>query len=111
MTSEGLFDGLVVEDSEKFSVAEEYLNRLFPDRSLKRVLLVVPPDGGKSIFRYDAAKRKRMSNFPPYGLMVVAKHLREVGGVCEILNLQHEILKTCILSKDESEFEKALDFW
>ncbi len=104
ITSEDLTEGLVAEDAEKFSIAENYLNRLFPDRDLKRILLVVPPDGDKSIFRYDAAKRKRMSNFPPYGLMVVAKCLREVGVVCEIVNLQHEILKSCILSEDESGF-------
>jgi radical SAM superfamily enzyme YgiQ (UPF0313 family) len=104
ITSEGLIDGLTAEESEKFTAAEEYLNRLFPERKLNRILLVIPPDGDKSIFRYDAAKRKRMSNFPPYGLMVVAEQLRKSDIVCEIVNLQHEILKACMLSESESDF-------
>jgi radical SAM superfamily enzyme YgiQ (UPF0313 family) len=104
ITSKGLIDGLTAEESEKFSTAEEYLNRLFPDRRLNRVLLVTPPDGDQSIFRYDAAKRKRMSNFPPYGLMVVAEQLRKSDIDCEIVNLQHEILKACMSSESESDF-------
>ena len=44
---------------------EAELDRLFPDRSIKRVLLINPPDADGDMFCYDVAKRGRYSNYPP----------------------------------------------
>lgn len=84
---------------------ETVLNRLFPGRKIKRVLLVNPPDVPASMFQYDAAKRRKYSNYPPYGLAVLAQNLRQIGVETAILNLNHEILWRCMESSDEGEFD------
>jgi radical SAM superfamily enzyme YgiQ (UPF0313 family) len=71
------------------------IDRLFPERRIERVLLVTPPDADAELFRFDTAKRGRYTNYPPYGLMVVAARLREVGIEVRICNLNNEILQTC----------------
>src|SRR5579863_9868115 len=69
------------------------LNALFPARKIKRVLLINPPDADSSLFRMDTAKRGRYTNYPPYGLAILAQRLRDIGVECRILNLNHEVLK------------------
>ncbi len=85
--------------------AEKELDRLFPTRSIKRVLLVSPPDADESMFNYDIAKRGRYWNFPLYGLGVIAVHLKGLGIEVCIVNLNHEILKTCMHTFDEASFD------
>jgi hypothetical protein len=83
---------------------ETVLNNIFPRRRIERVLLVNPPDGESSLFRFTTARRRRYPNYPPYGLAVLAQHLRSIGVEPRILNLNHEVLKACYEAPSESEF-------
>jgi radical SAM superfamily enzyme YgiQ (UPF0313 family) len=80
------------------------LNRLFP-YGIQRVLLVNPPDTDSSLFRVDTAKRGRYTNYPPYGLMVLATHLRSIGIEVEILNLNDKVLERA--QHDGFDFDTA----
>ena len=93
------------EERSMDAFADRELNRLFPERNIKRVLLVAPPDADSENFNYDTGKRGRYWNYPPYGLGVIATHLRDIGVSVDILNLNNEILKTCSLSESEKEFD------
>ena len=84
---------------------EDFLDDLFPRRSIKKVLLVNPADSHSEMFRYDTAKRKRYSSYPPYGLVVLAKNLRDVEVEVKICNLNHEILKKCYESESSENFD------
>lgn len=88
-----------------FHLAEEELNKLFPARSINRVLLVAPPDADASMFNYGTGKRGRYWNFAPYGLGTIATHLRNQGIEVEILNLNNIILKGCNESETEADFD------
>ena len=68
-------------------------------------MLVNPPDADASLFRYDTAKRGRYSNYPPYGLAVIAQQLRSIGVSVSISNLNNEVLKACYESTDESDYD------
>ena len=69
------------------------INRLFEARKIQRVLLVSPPDVDASLFDFVASRRGRYSSFPPYGLGLIASHLRADGVEVEILNLQDAVLR------------------
>ncbi len=84
---------------------DAFLSRIFPGRKLSRVLLVNPPDADASLFRYETAKRRRYTNYPPYGLAVLAQHLREMGIEVSILNLNHEVLKACAKATSQETFD------
>ena len=84
---------------------DELLNRLFPSRQMDRVLLVNPPDADASLFRIGTAKRGRYTNYPPYGLMVIAANLRQMGVTTDILNLNHEVLGQAMAADSEFEFD------
>lgn len=73
--------------------ATGFLERLFPRGHVGRVLLVTPPDGESELFRFATAKRRRYPNYPPYGALVLAVHLRRISVDVRILNLNHEVLK------------------
>jgi len=85
--------------------ADEELNKLFPRRGIHRILLISPPDVHVKVFNYDAAKRCRCMNYPPYGLGIIASHLRDSGLSVEILNLNNAILDACRNSKTEDDFD------
>ncbi len=97
---------LIGDDAAVRTNVDASLDRLFPSRSIGRVLLVTPPDAEAGNFRYDTAKRRRYPNYPPYGLAVLAWHLRNIGMVVRIANLNHEVLKQC----GQSPTEEAFDF-
>ena len=69
------------------------LSALFPNRRIRRVLLVNPPDADAKLFRPEIAKRGRYTNYPPYGLALLAQRLRNIGVDVRILNLNHIVLK------------------
>jgi radical SAM superfamily enzyme YgiQ (UPF0313 family) len=69
-----------------------FFARYFP-RNVRRVLLVNPPDADSSLFRIETAKRGRYTNYPPYGLGVLAQNLRDVGVDVRLINLNHIVLK------------------
>lgn len=90
---------------EQMQVSENFLQRLFPKPGIKKVLLVNPPGADKSFFQYDTAKTKRYTNYPPYGLAVIARNLKDVGVEVRISNLNNETLKRCIESRSKEEFD------
>ena len=68
------------------------LKDLFGGRSVKRMLFVNPLDADATIFREEMALRRRYTNYPPYGLGVLASRLRAIGVESRILNLNHLLL-------------------
>ena len=98
-----LTDNLGIETS--FDQAKIILDELFQGRTIKRVLLVSPPDIDVSLFDYDLTKRGRSSNYPPYGLAVLGRHLLNLGLEVRICNLNHEVLKRCQKSSGLSDFD------
>ena len=87
------------------AAVEKILDRLFPKRNLERVLLVNPPDADAALFQFATARRGRYTNYPPYGLMVIAANLRSCGVEVGLLNLNQEILRCCHEVEVESDFD------
>lgn len=81
------------------------LDRLFPAREIRRVLLIVPPNLAADSFSFRFARKGRYENFPPYGLGVLASHLRAEGIEVSILNLHHHLLRTTRSGVDEEAFD------
>ena len=86
------------------------LTKIFGKKKIKKILLINPPDANKSTFDFDRSHRKRNSDYPPYGLLIVAKHLQKNGYDVQILNLHHEVSKKCVETNDENEFDFE-KFW
>jgi radical SAM superfamily enzyme YgiQ (UPF0313 family) len=82
-----------------------FFARYFP-RNIRRVLLVNPPDADSSLFRIETAKRGRYTNYPPYGLGVLAQNLRDIGVDVRLLNLNHIVLKAA-RSRADFNFDKT----
>lgn len=89
---------------EDEQLIDQELDRLFPERLIRRVLLISPPDVDVTIFDYSMAKRGRCWNFPPYGLGIIASHIRNDTIRVKIINLNSEVLKACILSNSNQNF-------
>jgi radical SAM superfamily enzyme YgiQ (UPF0313 family) len=87
------------------SSIEDTLDGLFPQRAIKRVLLINPPDADSEVFRYETAKRGRYTNYPPYGLGVLARRLIDIGLEVRICNLNHAVLKQVHETISEAEFD------
>jgi radical SAM superfamily enzyme YgiQ (UPF0313 family) len=90
---------------ERHRGARDVFDALFPSGTIKRVLLLSIPDGNPELFRYDTAKRRRYPNYPPYGLGLLAQHLRSIQVESRIVNLNHEVLVAAIASPSEEEFD------
>ena len=86
------------------------LNKIFGKKKIKKILLINPPDANKTTFDFDRAHRKRNSDYPPYGLLIVGRHLLKNNYEVEILNLHHEVSKKCVETKSKDEF-KFESFW
>ena len=99
-----------MQQDDKSIKAEIFFNKLFPSRNITRVLLVTPPDADETLFRFDTAKRKRYTNYPPYGLLLIARVLEALAIKVEICNLNFEILQECRNSKSEKVFNHV-DVW
>jgi radical SAM superfamily enzyme YgiQ (UPF0313 family) len=84
---------------------EAFLNRRFPARRVRRVLLVNPPDADATLFRFATARRGRYPNYPPYGLLLLAAQLRAIGVEARVTNLNHEVLRCCHDAVDEAHFD------
>jgi len=94
-----------LEKSELFTkAADQALDKIFPKRQIKRVLLVTPPDATAELFKIPTAKRRRYTNYPPYGLAVLATQVRSLGVTTKVLNLNHEVIKSAVLT-EESDFD------
>ena len=86
--------------------AEQWISSKFPARQIKRVLFVNPPDGTADLFLPSKAKRRRYTNYSPYGLGVLAQQSRKLGIDVDILNLNNEVL----VAARECEVDDAFDF-
>lgn len=99
----------------ELKAAQAFLGRLFPERQMRRVLLVTPPDATADIFRPELARARHYANYLPYGLGLLAQHVREAGLEPRLLNLNHLILKAANEIADPADFDfdsvwqKALD--
>ena len=69
------------------------------------MLFIAPPDADKSMFTYATGKRARYSNYSPYGVGMIATHLRKLGVEVDVLNLNYEVLKACFESESEDKFD------
>jgi len=87
------------------SKVDALLDDWFPRRTIERVLLVTPPDAESELFRRATVKRGRYPNYPPYGLGVLATHLRSIGIEPRIINLNHEILAAARACPDDHDFD------
>ena len=89
--------------------ARAFFDRRFPGRIVDRILLVTPPDATVEIFDPKIARCGTYSNFPPYGLAVLAQHLRSINIEVEILNLNDAVLRRCteVPSAEAFDFDKA----
>jgi len=85
--------------------ARETLDDKFGENGIRRVLFVVPPDADEASFNFNTGKRGRYWNYPPYGLGLMASHVRADGIEVEIINLNNAILEACRLSKTEDAFD------
>ena len=90
----------------ELAAVEEALRSAVPAR-VSRVLLINPPDGTKDLFQYDTAKRGRYTNYPPYGIGLLATRLREKNIKVEISNLNHELLTACRRTSAANQFDFA----
>lgn len=84
---------------------EVKLRQLFPEGALNRVLLVNPPDGNSELFQPGTALRGRYANYPPYGLLVIAEHLRRRNVEVRICNLNNKILESCRENHGDGNFD------
>ncbi len=91
------------ETSTSMEALAETIRRLFAGKRIKRVLLVTPPDADAELFRLDTAKRGRYTNYPPYGLLVLAARLQTQGIEVRVCNLNDEILQQCQCLNDGEE--------
>jgi len=94
------------ESLNESAAADAFLDQLFSDRDVKNVLLVVPPDSPSDLFRIETARRGRYANYPPYGLGVIATHLRDHGLNVQLLNLNQEVLAAARNSDSDFDFDQ-----
>ena len=90
-------------DPNYIDTLENRLDTWFPKRNISRVLLINPPDAHAELFQFSIAKRGRCANYPPYGLLTLAQHLRSLNIDVQVLNLNHEILKHCYDLENEED--------
>lgn len=90
---------------EERGALEDFFKKRFAGRRLERVLLINPPDADPSLFQFDTAKRGRYTNYPPYGLALLAAVLREEQAEPRICNLNHHVLQACQQASNEGAFD------
>ena len=71
---------------------EDAASRLFK-RKIKKILLIQPPDLDASKFSTGLATRKRYWNYPPYGLLLLARVAETFGCESRCINMQHTLLE------------------
>ena len=83
------------EDELRSHEIDAALSRIFPRWSIRRVLLVNPPGADASLYDQAAANRFRYSVYPPYGLLLLARHMLDAGIECQVLDLNYRVVQTC----------------
>ena len=87
-----LFDelGLNVKNKSYTAIVNK-LNNLFRG-NCKRILLIQPLPFNTEYFEINQANNKRYYNWPPYGLAVLCKNIKERGYETKILDINFEVL-------------------
>jgi radical SAM superfamily enzyme YgiQ (UPF0313 family) len=85
--------------------ARSALHRLFGSRQVRRVLLVTPPDVDASLFSFETCRRGRYPNYTPYGLIVLATGLRQLGIDVSLVNLNMATLRAAQLCETPEAFD------
>ena len=78
-------------DDIEVEIIANKIKKIYPG-PYARVLLVVPPQVPENEFDVNIALQKRYPVFPPYGLGIINRKLKENGYVSCILDLNYEIL-------------------
>ena len=96
-------------NAELYSVSQKALVEIFNGYPIANVLLVNPPDVDASSFSFDTCKRGRYTNYEPYGLGVLASHLRSINIDVNITNLNNAVLchGRSVSNIDDFDFEEA----
>ena len=92
---------LAIEEKNKI---KNILEDIFLGKKIQKILLINPPDGDEKIFNFDVAKSGRYTNFAPYGIGVIAKHIEKSNYETKILNLNHIILEKVAQCKSQDDF-------
>ena len=69
------FESTKLISSDQSNLLRHSLRKLFQNKKVNKILLINPPDGDYEIFNFEVAKTKRYTNFAPYGLGIISKHL------------------------------------
>lgn len=86
------------------------LDKLVPkNKNYNRILLISPPDGDKNQFNIKTALSGRYPNFPPYGLGIIANHLKKRKFEVEILNLNNHLLEKAHSLKESLVYEEVIN--
>ena len=64
-------------DENVKSTVKTTLRKIFANKGIQKILLINPPDGDQKIFNFQTAKSGRYTNFAPYGIGIIAKHLEK----------------------------------
>ena len=80
------------------------LRQLFKS-SLKRILLVVPPEATEEDFNIALALNRRYWAYPPYGAAILARSLKNSGYAAAIVDLNYEILSHVFEKPHEFSYE------
>lgn len=85
------------------------LRKILSDhKQINRVLLINPPDGDEKMFNLETARLRRYPNYPPYGLGIIANHLKKRNFEVKILNLNDYLLTQA--NEDENfTYKKVYD--
>ena len=89
---------------EDAGVIAAKVTRLLP--GCKRVLLVCPPQVPEADFDVDVAVQRRYPAFPPYGLGIINRKIKEQGYASDIMDLNFEVLAS--LKRDQSAFKYGI---
>jgi radical SAM superfamily enzyme YgiQ (UPF0313 family) len=85
-------------------VAEE-IKRRFTKLPVRKALLINPPSNASGIFDVTAARKRRYSVYPPYGLLIIAARLREAGYDVRVLDLNFELLASAFATHSSDTFD------
>ncbi len=99
------FESTKLISSDQSNLLRNSLRKLFQNKKVNKVLLINPPDGDYEMFNFEVAKTKRYTNFAPYGLGIISKHLNFKQYETNLLNLNDIILKKVNSSNNKDEFD------
>ena len=74
-------------------------------KNCKRILLVNPTQIQEKDFDIELALQKRYSVFPPYGIGIINKKLKDNGYISDILDLNYEVISSTIQGKKTFRYD------